>query len=65
MANWVAATDTNGKQVYVNIGTAMTLRQHDSSTRITWAGGDDDKIRVRETPEELLGAAGMFPVATR
>ena len=26
MANWVAATDTNKKQVYANIGTAMILR---------------------------------------
>lgn len=54
MAGSVKATDLNGDGVWINLSNAMTVRRQGDNTRVTWPGGDDDKVRVKEAPEAFF-----------
>ncbi len=61
MATWVKYTNISGKPVFVNLSTAMSAYRNEDGkqTLIAYPGSDEDVLRVRETPDAILQAAGI------
>ncbi len=63
MAGWVKCTDRQGKPVFLNMATAISVfwNDHEECTIIAYPGDDADVLRVREKPEAILkGEAGRW-----
>lgn len=56
MAQWAKCTNTHGSVSFVNLDNAMSITraQNDNYTTISFPGGDEGVVRVRETPEEIF-----------
>jgi hypothetical protein len=55
---WVRLTDADDDtEVWVNIANAMSMRWFDGEgyAQISFAGGEDDAVAVKEKPKEILG----------
>ena len=60
MGAWIKCTEERGQIIYVNIANAITLLRNEAQHRgtvITFMGASDS-VSVRETPEDILKAAG-------
>jgi hypothetical protein len=58
MTDWVQCTDTNGRTIYVNLATAMSVfwNEKEGYSFVAYPGSDDDVLRVKEKPEAILSA---------
>jgi hypothetical protein len=60
MANWIKCSrKSDSAPMYLNLDTAMTLRWNDSEafTVVGLPGGDENYIRVLESPDDLFKAS--------
>jgi hypothetical protein len=58
MSQWAKCKTLKGREVYVNLGNALTIMpvQEGKGCRIAFIGAAEEFINVEGTPEELLAA---------
>jgi hypothetical protein len=63
MANWVLLQSVYEVPVYVNLDQAMSIQQgkSDKFSTIAFPGGDEDVVKVRETPQEIANLGKLIP----
>ena len=59
LMKWVMARDKQDREVWLNLSAATSLVRGDKYTHVYFAGSEDDKVDVKEAPEDLLKSAGV------
>ncbi len=54
MKPWIKCTLSSGGSIFINLDKAVTIKRAESNTRVAFAGGSDDFIDVKETPDEIF-----------
>ena len=55
MADWIKCTRPDGRPVHLNLEIAISISAMGADlTVVAFAGGAEDTVRVRETPEQIL-----------